>query len=169
MPRNFDPFSESTFSKGSKNQSRHADKPQPLLQAQKVDRLEPIKTNGAVTYRVIEEDLPDIGKGKDRRRAPPRKRTRLRCGKILDQHGKFLIECQVHDRSIYGAHLRLVNTIALPRRIKFYDDEHRTLIEAEIIWRQKGEIGIQYLTALNAQTIRSGKRSALDSKYYAVN
>jgi hypothetical protein len=169
MPRSFDPFSEPFSPKGSKIKSAHTDKPQPLLQAQKVDRLSPLQSNSGVTYRVILDAPPDAGKGKDKRRAPPRKRTRLRCGKLLDQHGKFLIECQVHDRSVYGAHLRLVSGISLPRRIKFYDDEQRTLIDAEVIWRQKGDVGIQYLTKLDAQAVRLGKRSALDGKYYAVN
>jgi len=168
MPHRFDPVDESFSFKGSKPKSASAVKPQPLLQAQKVDRLSPVGNDCGVTYCVVETPL-DKGKGKDKRRDPPRKRTRLRCGKVLDQRGKFLIECQVYDRSIYGAHLRLINPIPLPRRIKFYDDEQHALLEAEIIWRHKSEIGIQYLTKLDAQAMKLGKLSAVSGKYYAVN
>jgi hypothetical protein len=168
MPRSFDPFNEEVSPEGSKTHSADVEKPQPLLQAQRVDRLSPLTSDCDVTYWVVETP-PDKGKGKDKRRGPPRKRTRLRCGKILDQRGKFLIECQVYDRSINGAHLRLMRIMSLPRRIKFYDDEQRILIDAAVIWRQKGEIGIQYLTKLDAQAMKSGKYSALDGKYYAVN
>jgi len=168
MPSRFDPIDEPFSFPGSKPKPLHAEKSRPLLQAQKVDRLGPLTKDCGVTYRVAEMP-PDNGKGKDKRRGPPRKRTRLRSGKILDQRGKFLIECQVYDRSIYGAHLRLIDTIALPRRIKFYDDEQHALLEAEVIWRHKGEIGIQYLTKLDAQAIRLGKLSAVSGKYYAVN
>jgi hypothetical protein len=165
MPHSSNPF-DTLFQQGSKPQPTN--KPQPLLQARKVDRSAPSQNNGEVTYCVI--DMPaKSGKGNDRRRDPARKRTRLRCGKILDMQGKFLIECQIHDRSIYGAHLRPMNMMALPRHIKFYDDEQRALLDAEVIWRKNGEIGIQFLTKLDAQAIRSGKRSALASKYYAVN
>jgi len=138
------------------------------LQARKVDQLEPFRNSGEVTYCIADTPLKP-GRSNDQRRYPPRKRTRLRCGKILDMQGKFLIECQIYDRSIYGAHLRPMNTMPLPGRIKFYDDEQRALLDAEVIWRKNGELGIQFLTKLNAQAIKLGKRSALASKYYAVN
>jgi hypothetical protein len=52
----------------------------------------------AVTYTIIEARAAD----RHERRAEPRRRTRLRSGKVLDAKNKFLIECQVHDRSVRG-------------------------------------------------------------------
>jgi hypothetical protein len=165
MPRFSDPLDKSVSLRGSKPQFAYAEKPQPLLQARKID---PHSSNGAdeVTYRVL-DSVPDA-KGKDRRQ-PPRKRTRLRCGKILDRNGRFLIECQVHDRTANGAHLRLMSSIALPRHIQYFDDEQRAILDAEIIWRKKAEIGVHFLTALDARAVNSGKRSAVSGKYYAVS
>lgn len=159
MPRNFDPQA-----KAFQTRPRADDAQKPVLQAKKVDRLS--KEAGSVTYTVI--DAPAKAKGQDRRN-PPRKRTRLRCGKILDKNGKFLIECQVYDRSSQGAQLRLMGAAILPHHIKFFDDEQKTLIDAEIIWRKNGEIGIQFWSAMNARAILEGRRSALDGKYYAVS
>ncbi len=164
MPRPFDQ-SDAPFSpKGANPRSAHAERPQPLLDAFKVDQITAQRSEGEVTYTVT--DLSKL-KGQDRR-DPPRKRTRLRCGKVLDQNGKFLIECQVYDRSPRGAHLRLIKSVALPRYIKYFDDEQGALLEAEVIWRKKAEVGIQFRTKLNGQAIRSGQRSAAGGKYYAV-
>jgi hypothetical protein len=163
MRRPFDRPDEALSLRGSKPQFAYPERPQPLLEAQKVDRLS--ARSGAVTYTVA--DSPPKPNGQDRR-DPPRKRTRLRCGKILDQHGKFLIECQVHDRTAVGAHLRLIKPVGLPRHIKFFDDEQGVVLDADVIWRKKGEVGIQFWTKLNGQTTRSGLHSALGGKYYAV-
>lgn len=161
MSRPFDPDKPSSL-RGSRPQFAYPERQQPLLEAQKVDRLS--ARGGAVTYTVT--DGPPKSNGQDRR-DPPRKRTRLRCGKILDQHGKFLIECQVHDRTAVGAHLRLVKPMTLPDHIKFFDDEQGGVLDADVIWRKKGEVGIQFWTKLNGQPIRS-VRSSLGGKYYAV-
>ncbi len=138
----------------------------PLLEARKVGHLEAPAGTGLVTYCVNEP--PPLKKKQDDRREPPRKRTRLRCGKILNQKGTFLIECQIHDRSASGAQLRLMGAVALPRMIKFFDDERGALLDAQVIWKKDGEIGIRFLSELNAEAFRSGRRSALGSKYYAV-
>jgi hypothetical protein len=163
MPRPFDQ-SDAPSLKGSKPQFTHAERPQPLLDALKVDHLTAQRDSGEVTYTVTDPAKP---KNQDRR-DPPRKRTRLRSGKVLDQNGKFLTECQVHDRSPRGAHLRLIKSVALPRYIKYFDDEQGALLEAEVIWRKKAEVGIQFRTKLNGQAIRAGLRSPAGGKYYAV-
>jgi|GEM_PF-1984211 len=166
-----EPFS----SRDSQSSFGRAVKHPPLLQARKVEHLPAAKGCKDVTYCVIENNAKlteqeTAGRetaGEDRRK-PQRKRTRLRCGKVLDQHGKFLVECQVHDRSDYGAQLRLIAAISLPPRIKFFDDEQGALIDAKVIWRKKREIGIKFETKMGAQAIKSGQRSALGGKYYAV-
>ena len=164
MSRPFDRSNQDSSLRGSKPQFAYPERPQPLLNAYKVDRLSPGWSHGEVTYTISDIPKPQ---GQDRR-DPPRKRTRLRCGKVLDQNGKFLIECQVHDRSPRGAHLRLVKSVAVPRHIKFFDDEHGVLVEAEVIWRKKADLGIEFRTRLNGQAIRSGLRSGAGGKYYAV-
>jgi len=160
-----EPFSSRDF----KSAFSQAGKQPPLLQAQKIDHPLAPKSGPDVTYCVIETPAKTGQKenGQDRRK-PIRKRTRLRCGKVLDQYGKFLVECQVHDRSAYGAQLRLLAAIALPPRIRFFDDEQGALIGAKVVWRKKNEIGIKFETKMDAQAIRSGQRSALGAKYYAV-
>jgi hypothetical protein len=165
MPHFFDPPDEPCSLRGSKSQFAYAEKPKPVLDARKVDHAAARQGEGIVTYSVTE--IAPKPKGQDRR-DPPRKRTRLRCGKILDQRGKFLIECQVHDRSAHGAQLRLMGAVALPRHIRFFDDEQGALVDAEVIWRRKDEIGVQFRTKIDGQAVRSGRRSALGGKYYAV-
>jgi hypothetical protein len=167
MPRFSDPFAESISLRGSKPQFAYAEKPQPLLQARKIEQRG-LKGKNEVTYCVLDDVSDPKAKDKDRRQ-PPRKRTRLRCGKILDRNGKFLIECQVHDRTVKGAHLRLMSAVTLPRIIQYFDDEQRAIFEAEIIWRKNTEVGIHFLTKLNAQALNAGKRSAVAGKYYAVS
>jgi hypothetical protein len=137
----------------------------PLLDAVKVTHLSSQNAKQSVTYCVT--DVPSNAKSQDRRRLQ-RKRTKLRCGKVLDSRGNFLIECQVRDRSVSGAQLRLMRSVTLPRRIKLYDDEYGALLDADVIWRRNSEIGVQFTTKLNAQSIRLGRLSALAGKYYAL-
>jgi hypothetical protein len=165
MSRPSAPPDEPLFPQGSKPQFASAEKSKPLLDARKVDSFSASRRDGEVTYTVT--DILTKPKGQDRR-GPARKRTRLRCGKVFDQSGTFLIECRVHDRSPRGAQLRLMRLVALPRRIKFFDDEQGALRDAEVIWRKNGEIGIQFLTKLNGQAIKK-EHSALGGKYYAVS
>ncbi len=165
MRRPFDRPDDPSSLRESKPQFAYPERPQPLLEAHKVDRIPSQRGAGDVTYTVT--DVPSKPNGQDRRN-PPRKRTRLRCGKIMDQHGKFLIECQICDRTPQGAHLRLVKPVALPRHIKFFDDEQGTLIDADVIWRKRAEVGIQFWTKLNGQFTRSALHSTAGGKYYAV-
>jgi hypothetical protein len=165
MPRPFSRPNETSSQQGPKPPFAQAQKPKPLLEGQKVGSLSGRSPDGLVTYSVLAP--PPKPNGQDRRN-PPRRRTRLRSGKVLDRSGKFLIECQVRDRSPEGAQLRLMKAVVLPRHIQFFDDEQGALLDAEVIWRKNGEIGIQFRTKLNAQAFKSGSRSALGGKYYAV-
>lgn len=123
-------------------------------------------TSGAgVTYTVIEAAPPD----RNERRAELRRRTRLRSGKVLDTRNRFLIECQVHDRSLHGARLRLVANVSAPAKIYLFDDEAKMVREARIIWRCKQDLGVTFLAHANADGLRPAERTALGGKYYAVS
>lgn len=122
----------------------------------------------AITYTVIEKAQKPDDKQPDDKRGETRRRTRLRSGKILDARNKFLIECQVHDRSSRGARLRLVANIFMPPRLRLFDDETQTVRDARVIWRRNHEIGVSFMQRGNGDDLRPSERTALASKYYAV-
>jgi len=122
------------------------------------------KSGAAVTYMVIEKKTS----GDRDRRGEDRRRTRLRSGKILDSQNKFLIECQVHDRSAQGARLRLVANVFTPTRIRLFDDEAKTVQDARIVWRRDRELGVRFAATGYAQNLRPADRASLAGKYYAV-
>lgn len=175
MPRSFEDFikapsldQKASQTHGNNNAQACLDRDQrsaPMIDAIKVSYLSSLNAKQSVTYCVT--DMPSNAKDQDRRRLQ-RKRTKLRCGKVLDSKGNFLIECQVRDRSVSGAQLRLMRGVTLPRRIKLYDDEYGALLDANVIWRRNSEIGVQFTTKLNAQSIKLGRLSALAGKYYAL-
>jgi PilZ domain len=117
-----------------------------------------------VTYTVIEAPVTDTKE----RRLEPRRRTRLRSGKVLDAKNKFLIECQVHDRSDRGARLRLVANVSAPARIHLFDDEANCVREAQVIWRSKQDVGVTFVGHAKVGGMRPVDRNALAAKFYAV-
>ena len=135
-----------------------------LLDAMKVPAAA-FRPGTGVTYTVVEARPPD----RNERRAEPRRRTRLRSGKVLDAKNRFLIECQVHDRSARGARLRLVADVSAPAKIHLFDDEAKMVCEAQIIWRSNQELGVVFLAHVNADGLRPAERTALSGKYYAVS
>lgn len=121
------------------------------------------RPGAAVTYMVIEK------KSGREQRAEPRKRTRLRSGKILDTTNRFLVECQIHDRSAEGARLRLVANVSAPQRIRLFDDEAKILRDARIVWRRNHEIGVRFAPSARTVFLRPGERASLAGKYYAID
>jgi hypothetical protein len=117
----------------------------------------------ALTYTVIEKPT-DAGE----KRTEARRRTRLRSGKILDARNKFLVECQVYDRSPRGARVRLVANVFMPPRLRLFDDETKVVRDARIIWRRNHELGISFATRSSADDLRPSERAALAGKFYAV-
>ncbi len=81
--------------------------------------------------------------GAEQRRSR-RIRTSLRTGQLYDMRNNFLADCQVRDRSTGGAKLRLLSNLTLPPHFKFHDDVECTLIEVELRWRNKNEIGVKF-------------------------
>ena len=102
------------------------------------------------------------------KRSRDRKRTRLRTGKILDPHNKFIIECTVHDRSVQGARVRLLRTVRVPQTLRLYDDERQTLTTASIVWRRNLEIGLCFLWESDESRIKITDLEALARRYYAI-
>jgi len=141
-------------------------KPSVLIEAGKVANRTEMSSRNEASYWAVEVSAADIKSGD--RRGPSRKRTRLRSGKILDPRNKFLMECQVHDRSVYGAQLHLLKQIALPRSIRLYDDEHGALLDAKVIWQKNGRAGIRFLTQIDERTKTLGRISNYAGKYFAI-
>lgn len=83
------------------------------------------------------------GGGRDKRLAP-RRRTRLRSGKLLTRNGSLLASCLVHDISATGARLKLLANAILPLEIRYVDENGRSVREAVVVWRRGPEIGIRF-------------------------
>jgi hypothetical protein len=120
--------------------------------------------SSAVTYVVVEKSPAKTGE----KRGEARRRTRLRSGKVLDAKNKFLIECQVHDRSAGGARLRLVANVSAPAKLRLFDDETKTIRDVRIIWRRNQELGVRFVPQSYTDTLPPAERAALARKYYAV-
>ena len=102
------------------------------------------------------------------KRSRDRKRTRLRTGKILNSHNRFIVECTVHDRSVQGARIRLLKTVNVPQILRLYDDERQTLTTASIMWRRNLEIGLCFQGESDTSRIKIAELEALARRYYAI-
>jgi hypothetical protein len=102
------------------------------------------------------------------KRVYPRRRTRLRSGKVTDRHGRFLTECLIYDRSPNGARLRFTTDVSVvPDRVLLFDDELRSLTSATVAWRRANELGVRFMLLYDADLARRVTRK-LSSKYYAL-
>lgn len=100
------------------------------------------------------------------KRRDPRRRTRLRAGKILDRANRFLVEAAIIDRSCGGVRLRLARDVALPELFHFYDEESEAIFLTRIAWRRRHLIGARR-GPLVAATLR--QLIALRGRYYAMS
>jgi hypothetical protein len=98
-------------------------------------------------------------------RREPRRRTRLRAGKILDRANRFLVEAAIIERSPAGLRLRLARNIDVPAIFHFYDEESESLFLAQLAWRKHLIVGARRgpLVPANAQEL-----NALRGKFYAM-
>jgi hypothetical protein len=101
------------------------------------------------------------------RRDSPRRRTRLRSGKVVDAHGRFVTECLVHDLSGTGGRLRLPPTVVLPSFIQIYDDQSGVLHRAEVLWRKGSDAGVQFVPEGATQRSRA-IANEMRRKFYKV-
>ena len=102
------------------------------------------------------------------RRHDQRRRTRLRSGKVVDADNRFIVECQIRERSREGARLLLVRPATIPDRVGLFDDAELKIKTAEIIWRQALEVGIRFTPELDSDAIKESDLAALSGKFYAV-
>lgn len=149
-----------------------AAEPKPAIEAVRLDdsgsaRAGRAAGRGQVTYRVLEAPAPALASSAEKRNAD-RVRTRLRSGKVLDRHNRFIAECLLHDRSTRGSRLRLHQAVTLPRDIRFYDDERGEIVEAAIVWQRQGEVGIRLRGAVPRGSIGRAELARLSGRYYAV-
>lgn len=116
-----------------------------------------------VTYHIVSR-ITSAGYAQDQR-FEPRRRTKLRAGKILDTANRFLADVVLLDRSAGGLRLRLVDKVEPPRHFHFFDEESETIFAARLVWRNGVLLGAQRGAAL-AATPRL--LVALKSKFYAM-
>lgn len=118
------------------------------------------------TYTVLIDPKPLPRAGDDRRDAP-RRRTRLRSGKIVDTRDGFVTECLVHDLSDTGMRLRVPAGVTLPPVFQVYDDQSGCLQRAEVSWRRADEAGIRFM--IGEDTPRSRTIAAdMRRKFYKM-
>jgi hypothetical protein len=132
-------------------------------------RVSPGKSTGHssnVTYSVV--DLPLKKHGRGDKRVTQRRRTRLRTGKITDLLNRFIVDCQLHDRSATGARIRLMGNLTIPMLLRFYDDELRTLDTAEVMWRDKLEVGLRFTPKQPMSRSDQTAIATLGGQYYAL-
>jgi hypothetical protein len=122
---------------------------------------------GDITYTEVGPVAKPVGRDM---RADQRRRTRLRSGKIVDLRNRFLCDCLLHDRSHGGLRVRLVQDVALPPRIRIYDDEAHGLIAVDIVWRRGRDLGIRMHVAepAHAAAMDTAAALALGKQYYAL-
>ena len=113
----------------------------PVINAIRVEGKAAADLDG-FTYTILIDPKP-VREPDDRRDAP-RRRTRLRSGKVVDSKGTFVTECVVHDLSVTGVRLRLPQDVTLPATFQVYDDQSGQLQNAEVSWRRDGEAGVRF-------------------------
>src|SRR5579863_9899892 len=104
---------------------------------------------GEVTYSVVEpKSGPKTAKiDKGDKRTEARRRTRLSSGKVLNLDNKFLIDCQINNRSANGARLIIVAKVKMPRRLRLFSDIDGALVEAELAWQRGQNVGVNFVGA----------------------
>lgn len=104
----------------------------------------------------------------EKRRAP-RRRTRLRAGKIVDSNNQFLSECVIVDRSSRGIRVRPMRKVALPQFFRLYDDLDEKIVDVCQVWSDNGDIGVVLRDAWESAQAAKHPCAALGGKFYAVN
>ncbi|WP_289033125.1 PilZ domain-containing protein [uncultured Roseibium sp.] len=100
----------------------------------------------------------------------PRRRARLRGGKLADLKDKFLTDCTLFDVSEGGVGLLVPEDVILPLEVLLYDDRDKTLALARICWRNGKQIGIAYEVPPASVTLfKAQKLQALQFSRYAVS
>lgn len=139
------------------------ERPAALLNARKAGPGRP--DVGAVTYTVLDAPCPATDKAD--RRAGPRRRVRLRSGKVLDADGRFITECVMYDLSAAGSRIRPPAGTVLPDLVHLYDDRTGLLHRAAVLWRNGREVGVRFRPQVPSARMRA-VALAMRRKFYAV-
>ncbi len=102
------------------------------------------------------------------RRKAPRRRTRLRSGKVIAMNGLFINDCLIHDRSTLGVRIRMAGRTPLPRQVKFFDDELRVLRVAQVIWQRDNVAGLAFMHEEASHDTTPREISTWTGKFYAL-
>ena len=102
------------------------------------------------------------------RRRGPRRRTRLRSGRLGSMDNRFIVDCLIFDRSCEGVRLRLAGRVALPDLVRFFDDELRRLYVGRVVWQKGAEVGLWLPEGIDGGVTSGKAHAALSGKYYAV-
>jgi hypothetical protein len=138
----------------------------PTIEAVRVDTLGDDPSGFTYVVLIDAEPAPAVRREGDRRDAP-RRRTRLRSGKIVDVRGRFLTECLVHDLSATGVRLRVPAGVTVPPQFQVYDDQSGQLRNARVSWQRGGEAGVRFMAL--AETPRDRVIAAdMRRKYYKL-
>jgi hypothetical protein len=120
---------------------------------------------GEVTYSIIGTGASAPNGDK---RMEGRRRTRLLSGKVLNLDNKFLIDCQIHNRSAHGARLILVAKVKVPRRLRLFSDIDGALVEAEVAWQRGQNIGVNFPPGGATLALTDAAVTSLRKKIYVV-
>lgn len=99
---------------------------------------------------------------------PERRRTRLRSGKLADGENRFLAHCQIVNRSLTGARLRLIDDIEVPDDCRLYDDERGLLVAVRIKWQHGRELGVQFVACNSSEDELRHAATAFAGPFYAL-
>lgn len=100
----------------------------------------------------------------------PRRRARLRGGKITDLSDKFLSECTLFDVSEGGVGLLVPDTVALPTEILVYDDLDKTIAVASVRWRNGNQLGVAFVEPpVSIRYFQTSRIQVLQHRLYAVD
>lgn len=78
------------------------------------------------------------------RRAADRSRT-YKAGKIISVNLSLSFDCVVRDLTATGARLIVPDTVGVPTEFFFLLPSDRLIAKARVVWRKRGQIGIQYM------------------------
>lgn len=128
-----------------------------------LDLFRPKPARGEVTYTISSAKPQSMGD----RRGAPRRRTRLRSGKVLDRANEFLVETAILDRSAGGLRLRLARDCQVPEVFHLFDDESETIFAFRLIWRSQNTLGARFR---HGAPIAATRRQIIElrGKFYAI-
>jgi hypothetical protein len=101
-------------------------------------------------------------------RVAAREKMRLRSAKLLDAAYRFVCECRICDRSLYGIRLLLARNIKLPQHVAVHFDETGEVHGVKVVWRKGPMIGASLRDRAPPGAIKPWDLYALRERYYGI-